>query len=196
MALLPETEFSNNASQRIAHLASKETLLASHEVRAIHLKEGVRDLGLRAPGAASIVPKGQSPEEVAQQLVAHLQEHPLDNEARERLAVLYAEHYQRPDMAIQQLEELITAPNQPGKEVARWLNTVADLQLRSGADYDTILATLHRVVEQFAGSAPAEIALQRIEHLRLELKGRQTTQVIKMGTYEKDVGLKHPPRRR
>ena len=193
--LLPNTEFSNAAAQRIAHLASKEMLLANHESRPIHLAEGVRDLGLRTPGTTSIVPKGQSPEEVAQQLVHHLQAHPLDNEARERLATVYAEHYQRPDLAIQQLEELISAPNQPGKEVARWLNTVADFQLRAGADYDTILATLHRVVEKLAGSAAADLALQRIEHLRLEIKGRQVTQVIKMGTYEKDIGLKQSRRR-
>ena len=192
IALLPESEQSNAAAQRIAHLASKAHLLASHEHRPIPLRHGVADLGLLTSTAAY----GKAEEnldDTAQRLVEHLEEHPLDNEAREHLATIYAEHYQRPDLAISQLEELVAAPNQPGKEVARWLNAIADLEIKHGADYDAVLQTLHRIIERFAGLAPAEIALQRIEHLRLELKGQETTGLIKLGTYEKDLGLKQKP---
>ena len=136
----------------------------------------------------------KSPAEVAGQLAKHLEQHPLDNEAREKLAMIYADHYQRLDLAADQLEQLITAPNQPGREVARWLNVLADLQLKHGADYDTIRQTLQRVIDLFPELAAAQLAQQRIELLRLELKGKEKSQVVKLGSYEKDIGLKRPPR--
>ena len=97
-------------------------------------------------------------------------------------------------MAIDQLEQLVAAPNQPGKEVARWLNVMADLQIKHGADYDTIRATLQRVIDRSPELAAAQLAQQRIELLRLELKGKEKSQVVKLGSYEKDIGLKSPPR--
>jgi hypothetical protein len=37
---------------------------------------------------------------------------------------------------------------------------------------------------------PAENARQRIAHLRLELKGRENKQAVKLGEYEQNIGLK------
>jgi outer membrane protein assembly factor BamD (BamD/ComL family) len=194
IARLPDTDQAQLAAQRIAHLASKETLLAAHEHRPIELRQGPRDLGLMKDFSALLKPE-QDPAEAAAQLVKHLELHPLDNEAREKLAVIYADHYQRLDLAADQLEQLITAPNQPGKEVARWLNLLADLQLKYGADYDTIRGTLQRVIDMFPELAAARLAQQRIELLRLELKGKEKSHVVKLGSYEKDLGLKRPPPR-
>jgi outer membrane protein assembly factor BamD (BamD/ComL family) len=191
VALLPDTEQANMAAQRIAHLASKETLLASHEHRPIHLQAGVRDLGLR-DNTAELLRPDQDPAEQARQLAEHLTQHPLDNEARERLAVIYSEHYQRLDLAAEQFVQLVTTMNQTGRDVARWLNLLADLQLKHGADYDSIRATLERVVDLFPELAAAQLARQRIELLRLELKGKEKSQVVKLGSYEKDLGLKIP----
>ena len=191
IARLPGTDQAQLAAQRIAHLASKESLLAAHEHKPIEMREGVRDIGLLRDSSALAKPE-QDPAESAAQLVKHLEQHPLDNEAREKLAVIYAEHYQRLALAANELEQLITAPNQPGKEVARWLNLLADLQLKHGADYDTIRQTLQRVVDLFPDLAAAQLAQQRIELLRLELKGKEKSQVVKLGSYEKDLGLKGP----
>ena len=190
---LPDTDQARSAAQRIAHLASKETLLAAHEHRPIAMRAGIKDIGLLKDPMAVLRPEA-NPAEVAGQLVKHLEQHPADNEAREKLAVIYAEHYQRPDMAIEQLEQLVAAPNQPGKEVARWLNVMADIQLRNGADYDTIHATLQRVIDRFPELAAAQMAQQRIDLLRLELKGKEKSQVVKLGSYEKDIGLNGPKR--
>jgi len=90
------------------------------------------------------------------------------------------------------LEELVAAPNQPGKEVARWLNLIADLQVKYGLGFEAAQATLQRIIERFAGLGAAEVAQQRLERLRLEFKGQQQGQVIKLGSYEKDLGLKQP----
>ena len=191
IARYPDTEQAQLAAQRIAHLASKETLLAAHEHKPIQLRHGAEDIGLMKDPSSLLKPE-EDPAEVAGQLVKHLEQHPLDNEVREKLAMIYAAHYQRLDLAADQFEQLITAPTQPGREVARWLNVLADLQLKHGADYDTIRQTLQRVIDLFPDLAAAQLAQQRIELLRLELKGKEKSQVVKLGSYEKDLGLKGP----
>ena len=193
IAKLPDTEQALLAEQRISHLASKETLLAAHEHRPLELRAGIKDLGLRTGPAPELRPE-KSPGEQAAELVKKLEQHPADNEARERLATIYAEHYQRLDLALDQFEQMVAAPKQSSREVARWLNTMADLQVKHGAAYDTVRATLQRIVDQFPGLAVAQVAQQRIEILRLELKGKEKSQVVKLGSYEKDIGLKQPRR--
>src|SRR5262249_35811133 len=124
--LLPDTEFSLGAAQRVAHLADTEQLLASHEQKKFAVPEGVRNLGLLQahdqPKSAAV-----DPAQLAAQYVKHLEQHPLDTEAREKLAVLYVDHYHRLDLAAAELEQLIAEPNQPDKLVVHWLNLLADL---------------------------------------------------------------------
>jgi outer membrane protein assembly factor BamD (BamD/ComL family) len=164
-------------------------LQAVRERKPIQLRAGVNNLGLMKDASALRKPE-EDFQEAARQLVAHLTEHPLDAEAREKLAITYAERYERLDLAAEQLNELAESPNHPPKEIARWLNLLADLQLKFGADYETIRNTLQRIVDRFPGLAPAELAQQRIEHLRLELKGKEKGSVVKLGTYEQNIGLK------
>jgi hypothetical protein len=109
---------------------------------------------------------------------------------REKLATIYAERYERLDLAADQLNQLVESPNHPPKEIARWLNLLADLQIKFGADYEVIRETLQRIIDRFPGLAPAELAQQRIEHLKLELKGKERGHVVKLGTYEQNIGLK------
>ncbi len=187
--LLPNSEMSAAASQRRAHLAATEQLLSPHDRRKIVVTPGVEDIGLLSgalqPKAPEIDPGKQ-----ATDYVRHLQAHPLDTEAREKLAVIYADHFQRLDLATEQLEQLIAAPNQPARHVAHWLNLLADLQLKHGAKYETLHATLQRVMDLFPDTAAASLAASRIAHLRLDLKGKEKSQAVKLGSYEEDVGLK------
>lgn len=193
IARLPNTEQARLAEQRIAHLATKDHLQAMHEHRPLELREGLKDIGLMKQPVTALRPE-MSPTEEAAELVKKLEQHPTDDDARERLATLYADHYQRLDLALDQFEQLVTTRNQSPKEVARWLNTMADLQVKHGVEYDTIRATLLRIVDLFPGLAVAQVAQQRIELLRLELKGKEKSQVVKLGSYEKDIGLKQPRR--
>ena len=132
----------------------------------------------------------RDPKELAQEYVTHLEQHPLDTEAREKLAVVYAEHYGRLDLASDQLEQLIQQPNQPSKLVVHWLNLLADLQVRAGADYESVKQTLQRIVEREPNLAAAQIALRRLSRLKLELKANEKSQGVKMGDYEQNIGLK------
>jgi len=72
----------------------------------------------------------------------------------------------------------------------RWLNLVADLQIRSGATYETVKQTLERIIELDPNLAAAETTRKRIDLLKLELKAKQKNEAVKLGSYEQNIGLK------
>lgn len=194
IALLPDSEFALAAAERIAHLAKTDALLAPHDRQRLHVPEGVRNIGLLA-SSHHLRPTATDPGQLTTELVKHLEQYPQDTEAREKLAVLYADHFQRMDLAADQLDQLIHQPNQPPRNVVRWLNLLADLQIRHGADYDTVRATLERIIERYPNLAAAGMARNRIDLIKLELKARQTSQSVKLGQYEQNIGLKRGPAR-
>jgi hypothetical protein len=187
--LLPDSEHALGAAQRIAHLGTREMLLGSHDRKKFAVAEGPQNLGLLR-GEEQPKALEADPEQLAADYVRHLQSHPLDTEAREKLAVLYADHYGRLDLAADQLEEMIGLPNQPARLVARWLNLLADLQIRHGTDYETVRQTIERIVERTPNLAAAEVARNRLARLKLELKGKQQNRAVQMGTYAQNLGLK------
>ncbi len=190
-ARFPDTELSLQAAQRIAHLGGTEKqLLSSLDRQPVAMPEGVKNVGLLA-SSEHLRPAEADPTKLASAYVKHLEEHPLDTEAREKLAVIYAGHYQRLDLATGELNQLIETPNQPAKRVAHWLNLLADLQVQHGADYETVRGTLEQIVGRFPDLAAGEMARTRLGRLKLELKGRKQTPDVKLGVYEQNIGLKH-----
>jgi ABC-type transporter Mla subunit MlaD len=135
-------------------------------------------------------PVETDPATVAAALVKHLEEHPLDSHERESLAVVYANHYQRLDLAADQLEQLIQQPNQPAKNVVHWLNLLADLQVQGGSSVEEVQRTLQRIIDQYPDLAAAGNAQRRLDVVKLELKAKQKSQAVKLGSYEQDLGLK------
>ncbi|MFO1486990.1 MAG: tetratricopeptide repeat protein [Verrucomicrobiota bacterium] len=185
----PDSEMSAVAAQRIAHLTSTAQMLSPHDRRKIVVTPGVEDIGLLEGAQQPRAPEVNY-EKLAADYVKQLQMHPLDTEARENLAVIYANQFNRLDLATDQLEQLITHPNQPLKRVAHWLNLLADLQIKHGAKHETVAATLQRIIDLFPNTGPAGQAATRLAHLRLELKGKEKSQAVKLGSYEEDIGLK------
>lgn len=188
--LLPNSEFALLAEQRIGHLASSEYMLASHDRQRIHLPQGVQNVGL-LQSSSHLSPAGSDPAQLAQDYVRHLAQHPQDTEAREKLAVIYADHFHRLDLAADQLQQLIDQPNQPAKQVVHWLNLLTDLQIRHGAGYDAAAQTLSQIIERYPDQAAAGMARNRLDLLKLELKSKDENRTIKLGTYEQNIGLKH-----
>jgi tetratricopeptide (TPR) repeat protein len=188
----PDSEPAYLATQRIAHLAPREMLAEEIEPHRLKLGTYESNLGLRNTPVAP--KKVEDPAEVASGYVKHLEEFPLDSEAREKLATLYAEHYGRLDLASDQLEQLISTAHAPNRMVVHWLNLLADLHIRVGGDIDAARRALERVVELYPRSAPADSARTRIAHLPLELRSKQKSQVVKLGTYEQNLGLKAGPK--
>lgn len=189
LELLPESEEAHLAAQRIAHLASGEELLAPHDRRRIQLKHGIEDLGLR-PKRLNLDKLEGLPAEQAEALVRHLEQHPLDADAREQLARIYSDHYQRLDLAADQLEQMIQGLNQPARELARWLNLLADLQVKHGSPLAAVQGTLQRIIDLNPAGAAADLARQRQAYLKLEYRKNEKSQTLKLGSYDKDMGLK------
>jgi hypothetical protein len=189
LELLPDSEFALGAAQRIAHLADAETLRKAKEPEAIAVPEGVQNVGLlrESPG---IGPMDKDAATLANEYIKQLEQHPLDTEAREKLAILYLDHYGRLDLATGELEQLITMPHQPHRLVVHWLNLLADLQIRAGESYETVRDTLQRIIDLDTGLASASNAQSRIALLKLELKAKQKSQTVKLGSYEQNIGLK------
>jgi len=185
----PDTEYALVAAQRIARLGATESLLAPNERKRFAVAEGVKNLGLLAK-SDHLRPAEINPTDQVTDLVKHLELHPLDTEAREKLAILYADHYHRLDLAMDQLEQMIQLPNQPSRLVVRWLNILADLQVREGCDYETITPTLQRIIDRAPELAAAHLARNRLALLKLEIKARQKNEDVKMGVYEQNIGLK------
>ena len=192
MELLPDSEFALLAEQRIGHLATREHLMASHDRPRIAIPKGVQNIGLMQ-SSAHLAPVAADEAKRAEELTAHLIAHPQDTDAREQLAVIYADHYKRLDMATDQLTQLIDQPNQPARNVIRWLNKLADLQVRHGCDYETVWQTLSKIIERYPNNAAADMARNRLDLLRLEMKVKDAAHTVKIGEYEQNIGLKNGP---
>lgn len=191
--LLPETEQAQLALQRIAHLTPEQMILERHDPRRVQLIHREENLGLRDEGTEPTAPASDDRSRRAATLVKHLEQYPHDFAAREELAIIYADHFQRLDLASDQLEQLIAIPHQPAKQVVHWLNSLADLQIKLSDDATLARTTLQRIVDRFVKSAAAEAALKRIAYLNLELRPKQKSQVIKLGSYEQNLGLREKP---
>lgn len=188
--LFPENELALAAEQRIAHLASREKMLAPYERQVYAVPEGIKNLGLQDRAAPASEIARDDTDAVAAEHAKHLTQYPMDFEVREKLALMYADHYRRLDLATDQLEQMIEATGQPAKKVTHWLNLLADLQVRHDADLATVQKTLERILDRFPNSPTAQLTRTRLAHLKLEFKGKDKTAGVKMGTYEQNIGLK------
>ncbi len=185
----PDSEVALGAAQRIAHLGPAEMLLAPHDRRKYTVTEGVQNLGLLMAANQPKLPE-KSAAVSAAEYVNHLERHPLDTEIREKLAIIYADHYGRLDLASDQLEQMIAMPNQPIRLVVHWLNLLADLQVRCGASLETVQDTLQTIIVRYPNLAAADMARNRLALLKLEMKGKDKNQDVKLGVYEQNIGLK------
>jgi hypothetical protein len=119
---------------------------------------------------------GPSPEDVARarRLSEQLHKDPNDAGDREELARLLAEKLKKADAGLEQLELLLTMPDQPGAKTAEWLALMASWQLRFKRDEALARKTLERLVRQFPQSSQAFAAQRRLNLMDWEAKMRAT----------------------
>lgn len=177
----PDSEPSRLAEQRLAHLPSEQMIWDAAQRPDVHMEPGEQRVGLMLT-PLHIAPKETPAPDQAAELVKHLQEFPHDAEARERLATIYAEHYERLDLALDQIEQLIGDSHLPARQVQHWYNLMADWQIRFRADPTAAGAALDRLIEQFPRSAAAENAMKRKARLKLELRSKEKSRVMKLGS--------------
>jgi tetratricopeptide (TPR) repeat protein len=189
---LPDTPIAHQTAQRLAHLPTVEHLVSTREAPLLNLRPGEKNIGLlkdfkdyKGPS-----PPKEDPDALVDEYVKQLEKHPADTATREKLAVLYADHFQRLDMAVDQLEQLIGFPNETPRHVVRWLNLLADLHIRCGRDLAAAEAALRRIIERFPTPALAEPVAARLAALEGELRGGLQTPLKTLGRYEKNLGLK------
>ena len=179
--LLPGTEFERTAASRIAHVGTTAQLVEARAPSVVKMKAGVEYLGL-LKSQEHLLPKEKDFKTETAELVAHLEAHPLDHEARERLATIYARDYERLDLATQELEQLITLPGESPKHVVRWLNLLADHQIHATGQTGLAEQTLQRIIELYPNHSHAEMARQRLSTIHQELKRFEKSRVVKFGS--------------
>jgi len=190
-ARFPGTEFALRAEQRLAHLGGAEkVLLGQHDRQAMPVPEGVDNIGL-LDSTAFLQPKEIEPGKLAAAYVKHLEQHPHDSEVREKLAAIYARDFKRLDLASLELAQLINEPRHSPRQIAGWLNQLANFQIELGAEVATVTATLEKIVELFPDLPVADQARRRLVRVGPEIKALKETPAIKPGVYEQNIGLKY-----
>lgn len=176
----PDTELAQLAHQRLAHLPTADMLQARQERNPVAVPQVTERLGLCRDQDRFLRPAEGAPEAVAR-LEAHLNQYPMDWEAREELARIHAESLHQVERAVEQYEFLLAQRNQPAKKMVQWFNQLADVYIRQGDDLDKGRVTLQRILDLYPGSAAAEVAQNRLMRLKLELNSKKSARTIKLG---------------
>ena len=195
---LPNSRAAQLAAQRLASLDSSE----ESESDVVDFNESYQKLVEESPEKDDFtspleLPKAielnrqQVGEEALQTCLRRVEMHPDSISNREELAALYLDHTKQPAMALRQYEHLLALPGTTIHQKTAWLNKLADIQVKSGESYETIRATLERVVALDPRAAPAARAQQRISYLHIELRSvNRKTKRLQLGSYDEDLGLK------
>lgn len=191
VALLPGTEHAQLARQRLARLSPDGILSGEDRRRNLHVGDYAQNIGLHTESPALASNFEEDPEQTASDLAAHLASHPHDFAAREQLAAVYADFYQRMDLAADQLEQLLATPGQPEKQQVRWLNMLCDFHVR--VDGDTVKAreALLRIGELFPGGAAEAAAAKRMPFLERDAaNAKRNRPAVRLGDYDQNIGIR------
>ncbi len=193
--LLPGTPEAHLARQRLAHLTPQAMLEDQRQRRRPEVPRAPDRLGLRGE-PPQITPRDSDPHARAEQLVAQLERFPEDNRTREELALLYRQEFHRPDLAAEQLEQLIAQPHAPAQQVVHWLNLLADVHLDDPPDPAAAQRALERIIERDPAAPAAEQARRRLALLPRQLAAKRTSPALKPGSADPRMGLKSGPPQR
>ena len=103
--------------------------------------------------------------ELVSECLKQLEKHPLDNQTREQLARVYFNRYGKPDLAWEELNKLFANPFQQPRDLARWLNLMADWHLEKN-NPDGARQCLQQVMARFPDLPFAEEAQARLTRMQ------------------------------
>jgi len=186
--LFPGTEAAYQATQRLAHM---DQLAPGAKARRIVVTEQTRYIALE-DGFDGLKPPPEDFEATAARLIKRLEAQPDDNEARELLAILYARHFQRMDLACELIEQMLAQSGAPTSHRVHWFNLMVDLYITVAADPGAARQALQRIIETSPGTAEAEKAGQRLLFIDRDLKNQKEGATLSLGEYEPYIGLKDP----
>jgi hypothetical protein len=160
--LAPGTHFDRMARQRINQLpASREELREERVVKPIPLPALKADFDEQAVEAAPKLSRAEAVAE-ANRCVEKLNRDPNHVPARERLARLFAEHLERPEAGIEQLQLLLGLDEPPASRKAEWLALIATWHLRLRRDPPAARKILERLGREYPRTPQALAAQRRI----------------------------------
>lgn len=189
VANFPGTDAAITASQRLAHLPDAEVLAAREELAPLKVVRHEERLGLTDHLGAGRAPEVDQ-DALTREYVARIEASPDDWESREKLARLYVERWNRIDLATELLEHLIAQPGMAPRQVVRWLNELADLQLKSPDGTGVAKLTLERIGQLYPDSQWSQQADSRIHLLGMDRRAKAAPKTVRLGTYEANIGLK------
>jgi hypothetical protein len=100
--------------------------------------------------------------------VEKLKSEPNDIPAREKLARIFTEQLQKPDLGIEQIGLLLTLPEPPEGKRAEWLGLIGAWELKYRQDTERGREALQQLLKEFPGSVHAFAARRRLELLDAE----------------------------
>jgi len=103
--------------------------------------------------------------ELVSECLKQLEKHPLDNQTREQLARIYFKRYGKPDLAWEELNKLFANPFQQPRDLARWLNLMADWHLEK-KNPEGARQCLQQVMARFPDLPFAEEAQARLTRMQ------------------------------
>jgi hypothetical protein len=166
---LPRTHLARMAQLRMNQLpATADDWQRLQTIKAVHLP-ALGDTLDEAPPAPSPAEREEAVA-AANACVGTLKQNPNNIPARERLARLFAEQLNQPDLAIEQLTLLLNLPGQSEAKLAEWLGQIAAWHLKYRQDLEAGRACLVRIIQEFPHT-PQAISAQR----RLQLLATQAT---------------------
>lgn len=161
----PDSRAAQSSRTRIAHLTDRASLEAADQPKPGKvMPKFERDLGLK--GKKPELVKKTDPNELTDQYLAQLAEHPEDWDTREKLAAHYIEHYQNVACAVAEIETLIKSRLATKEDRCRWLHMIADWQARVAGDVPSARAALQTIMQKYPGTAHATRAEQAMQYLQ------------------------------
>jgi len=168
---LPGSHLAHMAQLRINQLPSSAAQLRQQQSGApIPLPALGDTLDEPAARAESEMDREQATKE-ANACVEILNSDPSHAPARERLARLFTEHLNQPELGIEQASLLLDLPDQPESRRAEWLGLIAAWQIKYRHDFDAGRAILERLLREFPQTPQALSARHRLRLLNAPPRG-------------------------
>jgi hypothetical protein len=167
---LPGTHMDKMARLRINQLpATRDDLLERESGKPLRLPHVPDDWD---PTTTRTLPREEAVA-AANDCVEALKKNPDDVPAREKFARLLAESVDDAKTAIEQLELLLSMPNQPVNKRGEWLMTIAGWHARYRDDVEMARLVYQEVMRDFPQTAHAFAAQRRLNLLNLQAQFRR-----------------------
>ena len=162
---LPGTHLAHMAQLRMNQLPGSKAELRQQQSGTRIPLPALSDKIDETPPPAESEQERRKAAEAANTCVEILERDPNNVPARERLARLFAERLDQPDLGIEQVTLLLDLPDQPDLRRAEWLGLIAAWHIRHRHDSDAGRKVLERLIREYPKTPQAIAARRRLQLL-------------------------------